>query len=115
MNRIKFLKLTLLSLVLFAYQLNISHLQHLTKKDTTCKICLVNKSIGSASHQISFILDTNILDSTEIQKKILKKTRLTAISNPAILKHIDFSGMRNYKVDKIPLGYYSHAPPYNYS
>lgn len=114
MNRIKLLKLLLISLVLLAYQVHTVHLDHLLHEDKQCDICISEKKMQSASHQISFIIDTSALDTTQIKKRIVRE-KATAISHKPTLKRIDFSGMRHYICAKIPIGYNSHAPPYRYS
>ena len=114
MNKIKLLKLLLISLVVLAYQVNITHLKHLYQEDKECNICISEKKIKSASHQISFVADTTLLETTETKREIVRE-KITTISPQPSIKSTDFSGMRQYQVDKIPIGYYSHAPPYRYS
>ena len=111
MNKIKLFKLLLISLVMLAYQTNVTHLDHLIQEDKECSVCISEKQIESASHQISFIADISILDTTQVKKRIVKEKTATISPKPT-LKPTDFSGMRHYQVAKIPIGYSSHAPPY---
>jgi hypothetical protein len=99
---------------MLAYQVNSTHLEHLLAKSDDCSVCISEKQTESASHQISFVADTTPLETTETKREIVRE-KITTISPQPSIKLIDFSGMRQYQVDKIPIGYSSHAPPYSYS
>jgi len=112
-NRIKLFKLLLISLIIVAYQFNTTHLTHIIQEEKQCDICISKKQTKSTAHQISFVQDTNPLETLEIKRERVKKILTISLQPP--IQSIDFLGMRHYQVNKIPLGYNSHAPPYNYS
>lgn len=114
MNRVKVFKLLLVSLIVLAYQFKSIHINHLIKKDQECIVCIVDNKISTAFNQISFIIYLPVLDNISIQKP-KSNNRTSALSYKSIIQYVDFKGMRHYKVDKIPIGYFSNAPPHKYS
>lgn len=110
MRKTKLFHLLLIAFVLLAYQSNTLHFEHLLEKNDTCHVCISDEQTDSVLHEISYILDTHVVENSSVEQKV-SRPKARKITQKPIRKTVDLTGLHYFYIASIPLGYFSHAPP----
>ena len=96
--------------ILWVYQTNTLHFEHIFEEDSHCDICITKDNISDTHHQISYVVDSNLFENIIVRNRLIPKTDYK-FTQDIVSKEIDFEGLRYFTVSDIPLGYFSNAPP----
>lgn len=114
----KLLHLLLTAFVLFAYQSNALHFEHVLEKKDDCHICIAEEQTQGVLYEISHALETHltesIVENSSVQQKI-SRPDIRKITQTPVRKSADLTGLHDFYTTFIPLGYFSHAPPLSFS
>jgi len=114
--KIKNIRHIVLSLLfLFAYQVNTVHSSQHFLEELGCTLCEASAQLDANTHESSVPIHVE-LTSLEVAKV----EQVVALKKPIakqlpLVRRVDFSGLQTFLVTRIPLGYFSHAPPYTFS
>lgn len=118
MRQTKLLHLLLTAFILLAYQSNALHFEHVLEKKDDCHVCIAEEQTQSVHYEVSHALETHltesIVENSSVQQKISRPDIRKIIQEPT-RKSVDLSGLHAYYSSFIPLGYFSHAPPFSLS
>jgi hypothetical protein len=113
MNKTYFFRFVLIALFLLAYQSSTVHSsKHLLQKVTECHECLSSEQFEHTVHKTVFpsIVESHSTESENITQRVTLKQSIDFTQRP-LVKQVDFTGLQNFSISPIPLGYLSTAPP----
>jgi len=98
-----------------AYQSNALHFEHVLEKKDDCHVCLSDEQTDNVLYETSHALETHlaesIVENSYVQQKISRPDIRKIVQTP-LQKAVDFTGLHSFYTTFIPLGYFSHAPPF---
>ena len=115
--KIKYISKLLLSLLfLFAYQTSTVHSTKHFVEELECHLCETTKVLSVNAHKTSapIFVELNSLQTFNVAERLCVTQPLDLTQEVKALAK-DFSGLKVFAVPLIPLGYFSHAPPYIFS
>ncbi len=113
MNKTYFFRFVLIALFLLAYQSSTVHSsKHLLQKVTECHECLSSEQFEHTVHQTisPIIIESHSTELEHTEQRVTLKLSIDHIQKP-LLKWVDLTGLQNFCILPIPLGYLSTAPP----